>query len=94
MSDQRNTGEFEPSFARGITNGKRNSRVEACVTDETKLALTSKAHSLGMTESAYIERLIELSLFGVDHVLSVERERILKVGGLSGLVPMSVGGQI
>ncbi len=77
-----------PMFARATVAGtKRSSRIEARVTDETKLELARKCHALGMTESEFLERLVEVSLYGAEHVLSVERERTARVCGLSGLLP-------
>ena len=72
-----------PMFARATVAGtKRTSRIEARVTDETKFDLARKCRELGMTESQFLERLVEVSLYGVEHVLSIERERIEKVCGL------------
>lgn len=72
-----------PMFARATVAGtKRSSRIEARVTDETKEALARRCRDLGMNESQFIERLVEVSLYGIEHVLSVERERSLKVCGL------------
>lgn len=73
-----------PAFAR--TSAKRTSKIEARVTDELKLALARRVHELGMTESDYIDRLVSCNLFGVDHVLSIEQERIKQVVGMSALV--------
>ena len=75
-----------PMFARATVSGtKRSSRVETRVTDETKFELARKCHELGMTESQFLERLVEVSLYGAEHVLSVERERTARVCGLSEL---------
>lgn len=77
-----------PMFARATVSGtKRSSRVETRVTDETKFELARKCHELGMTESQFVERLVEVSLYGAEHVLSVERERTARVCGLSELFP-------
>ncbi len=74
-------------FARSALGGKRSARVEARVTDETKQELARRCHQLGITESDYITALVESSLFGVDHVLMVQRERLAQVCGRSGLIP-------
>lgn len=74
-----------PNFARSSLGGKRNSKVEARVTDDMKADLEQRCHALGMSTSDYIERLLAVSLYGIDHVLTVERERTAKVCGLSGL---------
>lgn len=72
-------------FARSCIGGKRSARVEARVTDEMKFDCQRKAHELGMSESDYIERLLAVALYGIDHVLSVERERTKQVCGMSAL---------
>lgn len=71
-----------PAFARGCS-AKRTSKIEARVTDETKMALARRVHELGMSESDYLDRLVCCNLFGMDHVLSIEQERIKQVVGLS-----------
>lgn len=78
----------EIMFARSTVSGtKRTARIEARVTDETKADLARRCREAGMTESQFIERLVEVSLYGAKHVLSVERERTAMVCGLSGLFP-------
>lgn len=74
-------------FARSLMGGKRSARVESRVTDETKFALARRCHELGMTESDYVANLVEVSLFGFDHVASVQASRLRGVCGSSGLVP-------
>lgn len=74
-------------YARSALGGKRTARVEARVTDETKMELAQRCHQLGITESDFITALVETSLFGVDHVLMVQRERLVQVCGRSGLIP-------
>jgi len=81
-------GTPDAHFARSALGGKRSARVEARVTDETKLELTRRCHLLGITESDFITTLVETSLFGVDHVLTVQRERLVQVCGRSGLIPV------
>ena len=70
-------------FARTAIGGKRTSKAEARVSDETKFALQRRCHEIGLTESDYIDRLLCISLFGKEHVLSVMREQTEKVCGLS-----------
>ena len=70
-------------MARATLGGKRTNKCEAKITDEMKFALECRAHELGMTISDYIERLLAVNLYGIDHVLNVERERTAKVIGLS-----------
>jgi len=72
-----------PMFARTTVAGtKRTARIEARVTDETKMDLARRCRELGLNESQFIEQLVEVSLYGIDHLLSIERERIEKVCGL------------
>jgi hypothetical protein len=77
-----------PMFARSALGGKKSSRVEARITDETKFDLARRCHELGLTESDYLASLIEVSLYGAEHVLSVQRTRLKEVCGLSGLFPV------
>lgn len=70
-------------FSRSVLGGKRTAKAEARVTDDTKEALRRKCHELDMSESDYIDRLICISLYGLDHVLNVERQRTVMVCGLS-----------
>ncbi len=72
------------AYARTMTGGKRDSKCEARITDDVKFDLQRRCHELGMTESDFVGRLIEVSLYGFDHVLKLERDRIGKVCGLSG----------
>lgn len=69
-------------FSRSIFGGKKSSDVKARITDETKFALQRRCNELGMTESEYVDKLICISLFGLDHVVASERERTTKVAGL------------
>lgn len=70
-------------FARSPMGGKRTAKAEARITEETKEAMRRKCHELGITESDYLDRLICVSLYGIDHVLNVERQRTAMVCGLS-----------
>jgi hypothetical protein len=72
-----------PLFARSPMGGKRTAKAEARITEETKEAMRRKCHELGITESDYLDRLICVSLYGIDHVLNVERHRTAMVCGLS-----------
>lgn len=78
----------EELFARSVLGGKRTDRIESRVTDELKLDLKKRCNQLGMTESDYIERLVAVSLYGIEHVQMIERKRIEEVCGLSGLYPV------
>lgn len=64
---------------------KRTSKVEARVTDTLKLELQRKCNDVGISESDYIDRLISISLFGFEHVASLEQQKLKKVCGLSGM---------
>jgi hypothetical protein len=83
--------EHRPVFARSLTGAKRTAKVEARVTDELKFDLQRRCHELSMSESDYIDRLVSISLYGIEHVRSVELSRIEQVCGLSGL-GLSEGG--
>ena len=72
-----------PLFARTMTGAKRTAKVEARVTDDLKFDLQRRCHELAMSESDYIDRLVSISLYGVEHVRSVELSRIEQVCGLS-----------
>ena len=56
--------------------------------DVLQLDLKKRCNQLGMTESDYIERLVAVSLYGIEHVQMIERKRIEEVCGLSGLYPV------
>lgn len=75
--------EQDPAFSRSVFGGKRTAKCEARINDEVKMDLQRTCHELDMSESDYIERLVRVSLYGLDHVLSMERARTLKVCGLS-----------
>ena len=80
----------DPAFARSLTGSKRTNRVEARISDEMKFDLQRRCHELSMTESDYIDRLLSISLYGFEHVRSMELRRIQEVCGLSGLDRQSV----
>ncbi|MNX93673.1 hypothetical protein D3C86_1258680 [compost metagenome] len=72
-----------PMFARSALGGKKSSEVKARITDETKMDLQRKCHAVDMTESELVGYLIEVNLYGQEHVESVLRARLAKVVGLS-----------
>lgn len=74
-----------PVFARTAFGGKRSAKIEARIHDETKFDLTRKCHELGISESEYLAHLVEVSLYGADHVLRMHQQRVAGVCGLSGL---------
>jgi hypothetical protein len=69
------TNDNTPLFSRSSIGGKRSADVKARVADELKTDLQRRCHELGVTESDYIERLICVSLYGIDAVIDKERER-------------------
>lgn len=79
------------ALARSVLGGKRSARVEARVTDELKFELQRRCHEIGITESDYLERLLSVSLFGLEHVQMIEQERIRQVCGMSGVFPQKAG---
>lgn len=78
MNDPQN-----PNFARTVTGEKRSAKVEARVTDSLKFDLQRMCHDLGMTESDFIDRLVQVRVYGIEHVQMMERKRIQLVCGLS-----------
>ena len=71
------------AFARTLTGEKRSAKVEARVTDTLKFDLQRMCHDLGMTESDFIDRLVQVRVYGIQHVQSLELKRIEMVCGLS-----------
>jgi hypothetical protein len=82
MTEQRQLSHGDVHFARSAIGGKKSAEIKARTSDELKFALQRRCHELGMTESEYIDRLVAVSLFGIEHVNSVEQERTKKVAGL------------
>lgn len=82
----------EAALGRSPLGGKKTARLDVRITDETKFDLTRKCHELGISESEYVCTLIETSLYGVSHVLSVQEARLAQVCGLSGLFPVKSEG--
>lgn len=72
-------------FARSLSGQKRNSKVEARITDEMKFDLQRRCHDLSMSESDFLDRLIAMALYGFEHVRNLEQARLEQVCGLSGL---------
>ncbi len=69
-------------FSRSSIGGKKSSEIKARVSDETKLALQRRCHELGITESEYLDKLVNISLFGIDEVMEAERKRAQGIVGL------------
>lgn len=72
-------------FARSSLGGNRTEKIESRVTHDMKLDLRRRCNDLGMSESEYLERLVAVAIYGIDHVLECERTRTKMVCGLSGL---------
>lgn len=70
-----------PIFSRSPIPGKRSSEVKARVTDELKFDLARKCHELGITESDYIDRLLCVSLYGLEQVLELDRQKTTSIMG-------------
>jgi len=81
----------EAALGRSPLGGKKTARVDVRITDDTKFDLTRKCHELGISESDYVCTLIESSLYGLEHVLKVQRDRLMAVRGLAGLPPTNEG---
>ena len=74
----------ENTFSRSCIGGKKNSKVEARVTDELKQELTALWHAEGFnSESEFLELLIAIRVRGREHVLSMQVAQIDRVMGLS-----------
>lgn len=84
MENQNNS-----NFVCTVIGEKRSVKVEARVTDSLKFDLQRMCHDLGMTESDFIDRLVQVRVYGIEHVQMMERKRIAMVCGLSdeGLTP-------
>ena len=54
---------------------------------ENLLALARRCHEIGITESDYVATLVETSLFGEDHVRTVQEQRLKAVCGRAGFYP-------
>ncbi len=61
----------------------RSAKVEAKITIETKTALSKKCWTLGLSESNYIARLLESSLFGEEHAVENFRKQLHCITGKS-----------
>lgn len=68
-----------PAFGRSMLGGKKTADVKARITDETKFELQRRCHRLGVSESEYVSHLIEVSLFGLEHVEMVRRQQLAAV---------------
>lgn len=78
-------------FSRSTLPGKRSSEVKARVTDELKFDLQQKCHEMGITESDYIDRLLAVSLYGMEHVLAMDAKKTKGVMGKLSVLWHKVG---
>lgn len=91
MSDN-NITPTKPVFARAIIGGKKTEKLEARCSDELKEAVRRKWHDDGFSsESEWLEMLAAVAVFGVDHIRTVQEERLLRVGFLSDIGTTIVG---
>lgn len=70
-----------PAFARSPLGGKKNSTVTIRMTDEQKSDVDQAARRLGMSTSEFIEKLVAISIYGLDEVVEAERHRANSVAG-------------
>jgi hypothetical protein len=82
MPVQTHADDETPAFGRSMLGSKKTSDVKARITDESKFALQRRCHELGVSESEYVSHLIEVSLFGLDHVEMMRREQLNAVVAL------------
>jgi hypothetical protein len=82
-----------PQFTRSPMPGKRSSEVKARITDDLKFDLTRKCHELGITESDYIDRLLCVSLYGLESVLEMDRKKTTSIMGKLSDLWHKVGSQ-
>lgn len=99
MSDNTPSPNPNPVFARSIIGGKKTAKLEARVSEDLKEELRRKWHDEGFSsESECLEMLVAVYLRGIDHIRSVQEERLTRVGRLSDIKASaprsSVGGII
>lgn len=87
MSDNNITpAPTKPVFARAIIGGKKTEKLEARCSGELKEAVRRKWHDDGFSsESEWLEMLAAVAVFGYDHILSVQEERLKRVSFLSDM---------
>lgn len=56
--------------------GKRTEELRTRTDPDTKDALRAKAAGYGMTENEFLEFIVQVNVFGLDHVLSLHRRRL------------------
>lgn len=62
--------------------GKCTETVKARIPGEMFDALQQRARSLGMTDAELLREIIAVSLYGVEHVASMHRQRLMQVAGM------------
>lgn len=83
-----NPSDQHPMFARSIIGGKKNSKLEARVSDDLKEAVRRKWHDAGFeSESEWLEMLAAVACFGTEHVRMVQEQRLRRVSSLSDALP-------
>lgn len=77
----------QPLFARAVIGGKKNSKLEARVSDDLKEAVRRKWVDDGFeSESEWVEMVAAVACFGADHVRMVQEQRLRRVSSLSDAV--------
>lgn len=75
----------EVRLSRAIIGGKKIERMEARVSYELKEAARRRWVDAGYSsEAEYLETLVSVDVFGVDHVRSVMLQRLDAVGAVAG----------
>lgn len=69
-----------PAFARGVLPGKKTAKMELRVSDELKEAARRKWMDVGFqSESEYLETLVSIDVFGLEHVRMLHDRRLRAV---------------
>lgn len=74
----------ESLSARGTSTspfGKCDSDIKFRVPEQVKLDLAREASKLGLGESEFLRELVMVRLYGIDAVLSMDRQRLTAVAG-------------
>ena len=81
-----------PMFARAILGGKKVAKMEARVSDDLKEAAVPRLRELGFTtESQYLEFLVSVDCYGLEHVRMVHNAKFERVRTLSDTQPAGAG---
>lgn len=77
-----------PMFSRPLIGCKKTERLEARVSDELKEAVRRKWMDAGFqSESEYLETLVSVDVFGIEHVRMLQDRRLRAVSRLSDTRP-------